>query len=64
MQVLVWALRLIILIDAAVGALGVDTSGLGKLLVIDWTMDILLEYRIGIHMFEFGLEILVSKNQC
>lgn len=54
------SLNLLVLIEAAaIGAVGVDTtSRLELIFVIDSTMDVLLEDRIGLDMLEFGLEVL------
>lgn len=54
------ALGLVILIDAAIGALGVDTSSNWKfLLVFDLsTVKFLLEDRFLLNMLELGLEVL------
>jgi hypothetical protein len=55
-------LSLVILIDASVRALGVDTSSLGELFIVDSAVDILLEYRFGLDMLELSLEVLQASG--
>ena len=53
------ALGLFILIDAAIGALGINTLSLGKLFeILSRTVQFLLEDGLLLNLLELGLEIL------
>lgn len=56
------ALGLLILVDAALGALGVDTASNRKLLLVDGAVDILLEYWILLNVLELSLEVLQAGS--
>jgi len=54
-------LGLVIIIDAALRTVGVDTPSLWKLIVHS-AVDILLKDRVGLDMLELGLEVLQAGS--
>jgi hypothetical protein len=53
------ALGLLILIDAAIGALGINTSSLREVFeIFSWAVEFLLEDGLLLNLLELGLEIL------
>lgn len=56
------ALRLVILVDAFLGALGVDADCRKIIVVFTCTVDIFLENRLLLDMLELSLEVLQTGS--
>ena len=55
-------LCLIILIDTALRTLRVESAGLGEIIAVIGTVNILLEDRIGLNLLELGLEVFQTRS--